>query len=79
MNTLEELCSLLKQHFNIAESTVITSETNLEDLNLSSLDMVNLIIALEEKFNVEINEEKISKMKFIGDVVEFLESNCLNN
>ncbi len=43
------------------------------DLGLSSLDVVNVVVAFEEEFDIEIPDEKIRELTTIGDVVEYLE------
>jgi acyl carrier protein len=52
----------------------VRSETNLiGDLGVDSLDTVELIMALEEKFDVEIPDEDAEKMETVNDVVKYIE------
>lgn len=54
----------------------IKLETNfIDDLNLDSLDMVEMMMKMEEEFGVEIPEDKTDDLKTIGDVVNFLKAN----
>ena len=58
------------------EAGNIKMETNfVDDLNLDSLDMVEMMMKMEEEFGVEIPEEKTEDLKTIGDVTKFLQSN----
>lgn len=54
----------------------ITDKTNIaEDLGADSLDLVEILMALEDEFGVSIPDEVIPQMKTIKDVVDFIEAN----
>lgn len=56
------------------EKNKITMESRLaEDLGADSLDAVELIMALEDEFNIEVDDEAATKIKKVADIVEFLE------
>ena len=67
---LERLAELLSEQFGV-EAESITLETSFEeDLNADSLDLVEMMMALEEEFDVgEISEETARTLKTVGDVV----------
>ena len=53
----------------------MTMETKIgEDLGADSLDVVELLMAIEEEFEVEIPDEDIEALKTIGDVVEYIQN-----
>ncbi len=53
----------------------MTMETRIgEDLGADSLDVVELLMAIEEEFEVEIPDEDIEALKTIGDVVEYIQN-----
>jgi acyl carrier protein len=53
----------------------VTLEANIfDDLGADSLDAVELNLALEERFDVTIDEEVMAQIKTVGDIVEYLES-----
>lgn len=55
----------------------IKSDTNfVDDLNLDSLDMVEMMMKMEEEFGVEIPEDKTEDLKTIGDVTNYLKENA---
>ncbi len=55
------------------DSNQITAETTLiADMGLSSLDVVNVVVAFEDEFGVEIPDEDIWKFKRVGDVLEYI-------
>lgn len=54
----------------------ITLETNLrDDLDADSLDLVDLVMSIEDEFEMEVPDEEIEKMKTVADVVKFIEEN----
>jgi acyl carrier protein len=57
------------------DASNIKSETNfIDDLNLDSLDMVEMMMKMEEEFGVEIPEDKTEDLKTIDDVANFLKT-----
>ncbi len=71
---LEKLKSILAEQFD-AEEDSITSETNLqEDLEADSLDVVDLLMSIEDEFEVEIPDDEVENIKTVGDIVEYIES-----
>lgn len=71
----EKLVELLSEQYSVDPET-ITMETSFdEDLGADSLDMVEMMMAFEEEFNVgEIGEEVAITLKTVGDVVNFVAS-----
>lgn len=56
------------------ESDLVKMEANLsDDLGADSLDAIELIMAVEEKFDVEISDNDAAKIKLVSDMVKFLE------
>ena len=49
-------------------------ETSFEDLDADSLDIVELVMAIEEEFNLEISDEEVESIRTVGDVVRYLET-----
>ena len=50
-----------------------------EDLNADSLDLVEMIMAFEEEFNVEIPDEDAEKIASVGDALKYVEEKAANN
>ena len=64
---------ILANQFDVEEDT-ITPETNiLEDLGVDSLDIVDMLMSLEDEFDVEIPDEKIETLRTVADVVAYIE------
>lgn len=58
-----------------AEAEEITMETSMmKDLDADSLDAVEIIMELEDEFDIEIPDEDAESFKSIGDIVEYIES-----
>lgn len=56
------------------EKSEITRETSfVNDLNADSLDTVELVMAFEEEFNVEVPDEDAEKLQTVGDVIKYIE------
>ncbi len=59
-----------------AEEDNITMETDIAaDLGADSLDVVEMIMSIEDEFEVEIPDEQIENIKTVGDVVNYIQSN----
>ncbi len=56
------------------DSEAITMDSTLEDLGADSLDAVELIMALEEEYDLEIAEEDARAMKSVKNIVEYIEN-----
>ncbi len=57
------------------EEDVVTLEANiLEDLGADSLDIVDLVMSLEEEFDIEIPDEQVENIKTVGDIVKYIEA-----
>jgi acyl carrier protein len=57
------------------EADKVTLEANIfDDLGADSLDAVELNLALEEKFDIAIDEDAMAEIKTVGDIVEYLEA-----
>ena len=69
---LEKMKELIAEQLN-ADADTITLETSFkEDLGADSLDLFELIMALEEEYSVEIPQEELESLITVGDVVEYL-------
>lgn len=62
--------------FTTLKEDKITKESGLiADLGLSSLDVINLVVAFEDEFDIEIPDQKIKELVTVGDIVKYLEKN----
>ena len=69
----EKIKLILSNQFDVEEDA-ITMETNImEDLGADSLDVVDMLMSLEDEFDVEIPDEEIEKMRTVSEVVAYIE------
>ncbi len=72
---LEKVKSILAEQFDVEEDK-ITAETDLqEDLGADSLDVVDLLMSIEDEFDVEVPDEEIENIKTVGSLVSYIEAN----
>ena len=71
----EKIKSVIVKQLEIEEETVTEAATFLDDLGADSLDIVELIMALEETFELEIPDAIAEKIVTVGDVVEYIKTN----
>lgn len=70
----EKVKSVIEEKLN-AEGVDITEATSFkDDLNADSLDLFELVMALEDEFETEIPSEDLEKLVTVGDVLEYLKS-----
>ena len=69
---LKQLQDIIREYSG-KDDLVITEKSSLvNDLELSSLDIINLIGSIEDTFNIEIEDEDVVKMVTVGDVVDYI-------
>ena len=73
MALFEKVKEVIVRELSVPESKVTESASFDADLSADSLDVVELVMALEDEFDVEIPEEDAEKIKTVGDVVRYLE------
>ena len=72
----ERVKEVIGEQLGIEDLDTITMETTfIDDLGADSLDIVELIMALEEEFDLEIPEAEAEKITSVGDVVEYIKNN----
>ena len=72
---LEKVKVILADQFDIDEA-VINAETDLQhDLGADSLDVVDLLMSIEDEFEVEVPDEEIENIRTVGELVSYLEAN----
>jgi acyl carrier protein len=73
MALFEKVKEVIVRELSVPESKVTEAATFDGDLSADSLDVVELVMALEDEFDVEIPEEDAEKIKTVGDAVRYLE------
>jgi acyl carrier protein len=73
MALFDDVKNIIVEQLHVAPEKVTASAKFLDDLGADSLDIVELVMAFEEKFNVEIPDEDSQKLDAVGKAVEYLE------
>lgn len=72
MVMLEKLKQLLSEQFGYDESTITEDTDFKDDLGADSLDLFEMVMALEEEYSVEIPAEDLSDINTVGDIINYL-------
>ena len=73
--SFEQLKDLVVDKLDVDESKVTIESSFIDDLGADSLDTVELIMSLEDEFDISIEDEAAEKLKTVGDVLDYLEKN----
>ena len=68
--------NIVVEHLGVEEDKVKEEASFIDDLGADSLDTVELVMAFEEEFNVEIPDDAAEKIQTVGDAVKFIEENA---
>ncbi len=69
---LEEMKKMLAEQLNIDANTITPETSFKDDLGADSLDLVELVMALEDEYSIEIPSEDLAEIATVGDVLEYL-------
>ena len=72
---LEKVKAILAEQFDVEEDTITMDTSVAEDLGADSLDVVDLMMSIEDEFEIEIPDTEIENMKTVGDLVKYIEAN----
>ena len=78
MNTeevFEKVKAIIVEQLGVTESSVTMEASFIDDLGADSLDIVELVMALEEEFDMEIQDSDAEKVVTVSDVVEYIKEN----
>ena len=72
--TFENLKEVIVEKLNVDENKVTKEASFIDDLGADSLDTVELIMSLEDNYDISIPDEEAEKMKTVGDVLNYLQT-----
>jgi len=75
-NVQERVKNIIVEQLGVEADQVKPEAQFVNDLGADSLDTVELIMALEEEFDIEIPDDKAEKIKTVGEAVEYIEQNA---
>lgn len=71
----EKVQEKVAEQLGVDVEEVLMESSFIDDLGADSLDIVELLMALEEEFDIEIPDEEAEKLTSVGDVVEYIKNN----
>ena len=75
MDILEKVKKLISEQLDVEEANIQESSSIADDLGADSLDVVDLVLAIEDEFSIEIPEDQVENIKTVGDIVKYIEDN----
>lgn len=74
MATFDKVKEIIVERLSVDEKDVKEEASFIDDLGADSLDTVELVMALEEEFGMEIPDEEAEKIATVGDAIKYVES-----
>ena len=76
VHMFEKVKEIIEEQLNIDNTNLITMDTELiDDLVADSLDAVEIIMNIEDEFDISVDEDHIDNIKTVGDIVNYIEDN----
>lgn len=75
-NLLDKIKEIVVEQLGVDEEEVTENASFVDDLGADSLDLVELIMALEEEFDMEIPDEDAEKIVTVGDAIRYIKENA---
>lgn len=72
MQLEDRVTNIIVNHLNVSQEEVVPEASFVDDLGADSLDIVELVMAMEEEFDIEIPDEDAEKIQTIGDAISYL-------
>ncbi len=68
----EQIKKILAEQFSMSEEDITMETSFAEDIGADSLDLVELVMALEQEFDLEIDDDEVENIKTVGDAVRYI-------
>lgn len=75
----EKVKSIIAEKLNVDAEEITLESSIIDDLGADSIDLIELIMNLEEEYGISIADEEAVKLKTVGDVVDFVNSQVESN
>ncbi len=73
---LEKVKKLISEQLDVEESEIELESSFQDDLEADSLDVVELVMAIEDEFEIEIPDEEAEKLQTVKDAVDYIQNNA---
>jgi len=75
MSVLEKIQGIVAEQLDVSQDQVVPEASFVDDLGADSLDLTELIMAMEDEFGLEIDDDKAQQLRTVQDVISFVEAN----
>lgn len=72
MDVEDKVKAIVSEQLEVSQDS-LTTETTFEEIDADSLDIVELVMALEEEFDLEISDQEIEDIQTLGDIINYIE------
>ncbi|MBE6774274.1 MAG: acyl carrier protein [Clostridia bacterium] len=72
METFDKVKEIISSQLGLSADFEFTMKTTFEEIDADSLDLVEVVMAIEDEYGIEISDEAISEMECMGDLVNFI-------
>ncbi len=79
MEIEQKVKNIIVEQLNVDAESVTPDASFVDDLGADSLDIVELVMAMEEEFSLEIPDEDAEKIKNVGDVINYVQAKAKSN
>jgi len=77
--TIDKVKEMLANQLNIEVNKINENSKIIEDLGADSLDMIEMLMALEEEFNISVPDDQAENLKTVGDIANFIDETLKTN
>ena len=74
MQTFEKVCDIISENLGLGPDYNFSTETTWEELDADSLDLVEIIMAIEYEFDISVPDEDVAAMHTMGDLVDYIDA-----
>ena len=74
MSVEEKVIEIISQKLNLSKDQIKPEASFVDDLGADSLDLVELVMAMEEAFGMEVPDEEAEKLRTVKDVIEYIKA-----
>lgn len=72
---LEKVKKILSEQFSVDEDSITLNTNIAEDLGADSLDVVDILMSIEDEFEIEVPDEEIENIRTVGELVNYIKEN----
>ena len=70
----KKIKEIIAEQLNVSEEECVPEAAFIDDMGADSLDIVELVMAMEDYFDLEISDDDLTKIRTVGDVIEYITS-----